>query len=69
MEVTKATFNLPNDDIAELRRLAEANHTTVTAMLRQAIATQAYINKEIENGSKLLVEKPNGQIRELVPRW
>lgn len=66
MESTKATFNLPNEDITELKRLAALRGTTVTAVLRQAIATEAFVNNELQNGSKLLVEKPDGRLRELV---
>jgi hypothetical protein len=66
MAVTKATFNLPEEDIEALRRSARAHHTTVTSILRRAIATQLFVDQERETGGKLLVEKPDGKIREVV---
>jgi len=66
MQTTKVTFNLPDDDVAALRRLAAARNLTVTAVLRQAIATEVFLNDALAGGSTLLVEKPDGTLRQLV---
>ena len=62
----KATFTLPDDDIDTLRRLAREREMTVTATLRRAIATEAFLEKERQQGSRLLIEKADGKIVEIV---
>lgn len=65
MAVRKASFNLPEEEIEELRRLAEERRVTVTQALRQAIQDSSFIEEQLKEKSKLLVEKKDGSIREV----
>jgi predicted transcriptional regulator len=66
METKKLTVNLPEGVLAELKRLAELRNTTITSTLRRAIATESFVTQELESGGKLLIQKPDATIREIV---
>jgi predicted transcriptional regulator len=66
-EIAKVTFKLPESDLATLKQLAARKHTSVTAILRSAIATERFIDEEVSQGSKVLIDR-NGTVRELVIR-
>jgi hypothetical protein len=68
-DVTKITATLPNEVMADLRQLAEDGHLTLSAALRQAITTSKFISDETKNNKgKLLIEKDNGELRQIVFR-
>ena len=50
-ETKKASFNLPVDDLAALKELASRRHTTATQVLRQALATELFIQNLVDRGS------------------
>lgn len=63
---TKASFNLPDEDLQELRRLAKERNVTVTYALRQAIADSAFLQDEvIKQKNKLLLQDEQGISREV----
>ena len=64
----KVTVNLPEATVEALKQIASARGTTVTEALRQIIENQRYLYQAIQQGSKILVEKPDREIRELVMR-
>lgn len=64
----KLTVNLPDSTVEGLRQIAADRDITVTEALRQVIENQRYLHDEMQQGSKLLLEKPDRQIRELVIR-
>jgi len=77
----KITNNLPNtnsmkrmsvslsgDAARLLESLAEAQGITQNEALRKAIATEAYLRQEMEQGAKVLLQKPDKEIREVVFR-
>jgi hypothetical protein len=66
MAVKKVTVNLPDGDLATLKRLAEDRGISVTQALRQAISTERFLTDETEQkGYKLILEK-EGDRREVI---
>jgi predicted transcriptional regulator len=63
--LTKVAFNLPEEDVAALKDLAIRRQTTVTHVIRQAIASEKFLDEEISRGGKILVERDNS-LREVV---
>lgn len=65
MATKKASFNLPDEELETLRQLANERKVTVTQALRQAIADSSFIQEQVRQNNKLLVEKKDGSIREI----
>lgn len=56
--------------LAELKWLADYMGILPSNALRQAIATQAYLEKEIANGNEILIKKPDGLYKATMrPVW
>lgn len=64
----RMSVTLSSDAAKWLEVLAESQGITQTEALRKAIATEAYIQREIAEGSKILVQKADKEIREVVFR-
>lgn len=64
----KVSFNLPPDELEQLRSLAERRSDTVTDTLRRAIALELLADQVARRGSKLLIADPDGNMREIVLR-
>jgi predicted transcriptional regulator len=62
----KFSVNLPDETVGALRELAEKRNTTVTQVLRDAVASEVFLQRELETGAKLLIEMPDRRTRELV---
>ena len=65
MATKKASFNLPDEELETLRQLASERKVTVTQALRQAIADSNFIQDQVRQQNKLLVEKQDGSLREV----
>jgi hypothetical protein len=66
-EQTKVTVNLSNEVVAVLKDLAERDDTTMTEVLKRAIAVQKYLVDQQDHGRQLLIEDPNDKsVRQLV---
>ncbi len=63
-------FNVNFSDGAfrDLSTLAERKGTTMSEVLRDAIALERWFDETRRAGNKVLVEQPDGSIREVVPR-
>jgi hypothetical protein len=63
-------FNVNFSDAAyrDLNTLAERKGKTMSEVLRDAIALERWFDETRSVGSKVLVEQPDGRIREVVPR-
>jgi hypothetical protein len=59
---------LPDSTVEALRKIAESRGSTLTEALRQAIENSRYLYDAIEQGNKILVEKPDRDLREIVFR-
>jgi metal-responsive CopG/Arc/MetJ family transcriptional regulator len=57
---------LPPDMVQKLNDLAKHRGTTGSHVVRQAIATEDYLRNEIKQGGRVLIEKPDGSLREIV---
>ena len=51
-----------------LRKLAYERQTTLTEVIRDAIATEEYLDEQVANGGKVLIESRPKQIKEVVFR-
>jgi Ribbon-helix-helix protein, copG family len=65
MAVKKASFNLPEEELRELRRLAAERNVSVTQALRQAIADSSFIERQIRDKNRLLIERQDGTRTEI----
>jgi len=65
---TKLTVNLTEDAITALRELADGRGISLGQALGQAIADQKYFSDEVSKGGKVLIEKPDQTVREIVLR-
>jgi hypothetical protein len=65
-ELVRTTFNLPKDELEQLRQLARRRLTSITHALRQAIQTELFVQRLLEQGGTLLVQLPNGDLQQLV---
>lgn len=63
----KVTVNLPEEAVAFLREYAEERGITMTEALRRMLSNEKYIVEEVEEGGKVLIEKKDKTVRELVP--
>jgi hypothetical protein len=64
----KVSFNLPLDELEDLRELAARRNDTVTDTLRRAIALEMLADEVEQSGSKLLIRDPDGEMREIILR-
>lgn len=62
----KMSVNLPDDAVENLREIAKKNGITLTAALRQAIANEKFLEDELKEGEKLLIESDKGSARQVV---
>jgi hypothetical protein len=64
----RLTVALKPDVNQMLEKLAKSSGMTLSEAIQKAIATEFYIREEIEQGSKILVRKPNDEIHQVVFR-
>ena len=64
----RLSISLSGDAAKMLEWLAENQGVTQNEALRKAIATETYFRQELEAGTKVLLEKANKDIREVVFR-
>jgi predicted DNA-binding protein len=63
--VVKVTVNLPEGLAQRFRKWAQDNGKTFTTALREAIKLRLFVSEQLEDGAKLLVEEPDGKIRQI----
>jgi Ribbon-helix-helix protein, copG family len=64
----KINVNFSPDAYAVLENLAEAKGKTMSEVLRDAIALEKWFAQTTKEGGRILVERPDGKVREIVPR-
>ena len=64
----RVSVSLPLDTIEKLDKIASRHGITMTDAIRRAIATEAYIDREIQENSKILIQKPDNSLIEVVFR-
>lgn len=67
-ELKRMTVALPLDTARMLELLSELQGVSQTEALKRAISTEAFIQREIKDGSRVLIQSPNNQLKELVFR-
>jgi predicted transcriptional regulator len=68
VDKTKLTVNLNDEAMSALRELADKRGVTLGQALGQAIASEKFFSDEISKGGKVLIEKPDRTVREVVIR-
>jgi len=66
MGTRKVTVNLPEEQIAFLKRLAEQEHISFTDALRRSINAEKFFIEQAQSGRKILVEEKDHKLREIV---
>jgi hypothetical protein len=64
----RMSVSLSGDAARLLTELAEAQGITQNEALRKAIATEAYLRREMAQGAKVLLQDSNKDVREVVFR-
>jgi hypothetical protein len=66
---TRAVLNIkiPLEDRQALKELAERRSSTMVAVLRQAIQTEAYFDEQVRQGATILIKKGD-ETREILFR-
>ena len=65
-QTQRVSVSLPLDAIEKLDKIATRHGITMTDAIRRAIATEAYINNEIQENSKILIQKSDNSLIEVV---
>ena len=64
----KVTVNLPKDLLERLKELSNAKSVSMTETIRKGLETELFLTKEEQSGSKVLLEKKDNKIVQLVRR-
>jgi hypothetical protein len=64
--IVKTTVNLPSEELDALKQLAERRSVSVTHALRQAIQTELFVQRLVDQGGTLLVQSADGDLQQLV---
>lgn len=67
-ETKRVSVSLPLDTIKKLDEIASRHGITMTDAIRRAISTEAYLESEIQEDSKILIQKADNTLREVVFR-
>lgn len=61
----RVAVNLRGADLERLDEVAEANRLTRNDAIRKALATEAFVQRELQTGHKILIEDEKGNIRQV----
>lgn len=64
--VVKVSFNLPDVVVQAAKELAAERGTSVTEVVRDSISNEVFLSREVENGSKVLIQGPDHSYREML---
>ena len=67
-KVKRMSITLTGDAVQHLEFLSQTQNITQNEALKKAIATEVYIRQSVVQGTKVLLQKPDGEIREVVFR-
>jgi hypothetical protein len=68
LKTKRMSITLTGDSIEHLEFLSNSQGITQNEALKKAIATEVYIRKHLMIGVKVLLQNPDGEIREVVFR-
>ncbi len=66
MAIVKISANLAEEIVEDMKRRAEEQGISMTELLRQALATQKFLQEEQDRGTKLILQRAGENDRELV---
>jgi hypothetical protein len=66
VEIVKASFNFPKGELEELKALAARRSVPVTQVLRQAVAAELFLQQQVDEGKKVIVEDEDGRQMQIV---
>lgn len=67
-ETEKVTLRLAGDAMRKVREQARRKGISVNEFLRRALGTEVYFQEQIDSGGRILVEKADKTMREVVLR-
>jgi len=63
----KVTVNLPDDTVQALKEIANERQVSYTEALRQMVDNQRFLYREVRNGGKVMIRRPNeGGLAEVI---
>jgi hypothetical protein len=68
MAVVELQADVEEDDVASVRSLAERRGLSEAEALQWAIQTAAYLQSALEEGGKILIQRSDGKITQLLLR-
>ena len=66
MSIVKISANLAEEVVDDMRRRAQEQGITLTELLRQALATQKFLQEEQDSGTQVVLRRKGQRDRELV---
>ena len=69
MSTTKLTVNLSAEVVDVLKTLAKRDNTTMTEVLKRAIAVQKFITEEEAKGNQLFLADAEGENKTRIARF
>lgn len=66
MGIVKISANLAEEVVDDMKRRAEEQGITLTELLRQALATQKFLQEEQDSGTQVVLKRKGQTDRELV---
>ena len=68
MSAVKVTLNLPEDLVKRLKEESAKHNISMTEAIRRGLETELFLSSEENSGSKILLEKKDKKIVQLVRR-
>ncbi len=65
-EIVKASFNFPKEELGGLKELAARRSIPVTQALRQAVASEQFLQRLADEDKKILVQDEDGNLQQIV---
>ena len=67
-QTKRVSVSLPLDTIEQLDKIANRHGITMTDAIRRAVTTEAYLDNEIQENSKILIQKSDNSLIEVIFR-
>ena len=67
-QAKRVSVSLPLNTIEQLDQIARRHGITMTDAIRRAVATEAYLDNEIQENSKILIQKSDNSLIEVIFR-
>ncbi len=67
-QTKRVAVTLPLETIEKLDKIASRHGITMTDAIRRAVATEDYLNNEIQENSKILIQKSDNTLIEVIFR-